>query len=66
MIIPKISIFHDKNVYFEKNPCENRPERLWFMGHHNAPVNDATYWLKKKSPDWCKKCYATENYEMAL
>ena len=42
MIIPKISIFHYKSVYFENILRKNHSETSWFEQSHNALVYDDT------------------------
>ena len=36
MIIPKISIFHEKSMYIEKIPLENRLEASCLTRRHNV------------------------------
>ena len=52
----KISIFHEKSMYFEKIPRENRPETSCFTRRHNAPSYDVT---GKEARNCSKKCYVT-------
>ena len=52
----KISIFHEKRMYFEKIPRENRPEASCFMRRHNAPSYDVT---DKGARNCSKNCYVT-------
>ena len=67
MIIRKISIFHEKGMYFEKIQFENRPEASCFTRCHNASSYDIT---GQEAWNWCKKYYVTvfywKIYEMAL
>ena len=54
MIILKISIFHEKTVYFEKIPCKNCLERSCLTWLHNDSTYDVA---NKEAGNWCKKCY---------
>ena len=56
MIIRKISMFHEKSMYFEKIPRENRPEASCCTRRHNAPSYDVT---GKGARNCSKKCYVT-------
>ena len=55
----KISIFHEKSMYFEKISRENRPEASCFTRRHNAPSLSSYDVTDKEAPNWCKKCYVT-------
>ena len=52
----KISIFHEKSMYFEKIPRENRPEASCFTGRHNASSYGFTFAL----------CHLTKKHETGV
>ena len=51
MVIPKISIFHYKSVYYGKIPLENRSEAPWLSLCHMFLFMDVS---GKEARNWCK------------